>query len=229
MALKHTVSYYESNIIRGFLGYLHNHWSRKIDASDPFLISAIYAWVKVESGGFGGIRFNNPFNLHGPDITTIRIVDGKKRPVTRPGPLLRFASLSKGFEALAKVLISAPKAYGYQTALNILKRGGNDAAYEFLAAIAMSQFDAGRYGATDWMTAYDKDKNLLLKAYLNVKGVQLRNPVVAKPKPAPKLPELPRDFNYKVVVRNYLDPWAAGRLYDGRHGRSTVDARSSRG
>lgn len=216
---KRTVSYRETQAIRSFLGFLQKTY-RKINVNDTLLIAAISALIHVESGSFKGIKYNNPFNLRGDPYRELVIRKGKRSSVERPGRLLHFKTLEGGFRAFAKTLLNAPKGSMYNLALNALKRGGNDAAVDFLAAIAMSQI-AGSYGVNDWLLAYDSNSNALLKEYLTIGGVQLRNPVAAPPPPPP--PELPRDFNYKVVVRDYLDPWARGRLYDGRHRRQNLD------
>lgn len=229
-AKRRVVSHTETLYIQGLLRYLHYNYSRKINTNDALLIAAISALLHVESGSFKGIRFNNPFNLKSKDTSRV-VVDeetGKKRTVRVPGKLLRFATLAKGFEAMAKVLMNAPKGSELNLALNALKRGGNQAAVDFLAAIAMSTFQADHYGATDWMQAYDQNHNALIREYLTIGGVQLKNPYVRPKKPPPPPPSLPRDFNYKAVVREYLDPWAAGSLYASRHRRATLDSPLSR-
>lgn len=220
------VSYRETLLIESFLRVLHYNYSSKINVKDSYLISAVAAWYWTETNFGKTIVGNNPFGLRGPTQTRIDITDsGQKRYVTYPGKLLRYATLAKGFEALAYVLMAGSKSSGYQLALNALKRGGNAAAADFLAAIAMSTFDAGRYGATDWLTAYDASKNQLLSAYTKIGGVQLLNPRQPRPKPVKPPPKLPRDLTYQPPSRTYLDPWAAGRSY---RGRGKVDARARR-
>ena len=139
------------------------------------------------------------------------------------GKFLTFASLSKGFEAAAYLLIHANKAYGYQLALNALKRGGNQAAADFLAALAMSSWDAAHYGATDWLSAYNPATNHLLRTYQSITGVQFA-PAAPKKKPTGKHkpPPFIQPPNYQKVVGHYLDPYAAGDLYKRRHSRPAL-------
>jgi hypothetical protein len=226
-----TVKYQESIAIKAFLGYLKSHYSKLINPNDTYLIAAVGAWFYQESGGISRVIGNNPFNIR-PGITSF-MASGVRVSKNGNGKFLVFASLAKGFEAAAYLLIHANKAYGYQLALNALKHGGNQAALDFLAALAMSSWDAAHYGAHDWLEAYNPAKNHLLRVYTSITGVQLGDPH-PKPKPKPKpIPILPRDFNYQVVVRNYLDPWRASDLYKRRKGRPTmgqnVDGTTKRG
>lgn len=213
---KRVVSYTETIAIQAFLGYLSKHYSKLINNKDTYLIAAVAAWFYQESGGEKRVIGNNPFNIR-PGL--LSFMSNGYRQAGKNGKFLTFASLSKGFEAAAYLLIHGSKAYGYQIALNALKNGGNQAAVNFLAALAMSSWDAAHYGVSDWLNAYDQQRNHLLSVYASITGVQIGNPHPKPPKPRPLLP---RDFNYHVVVRNYLDPWAAGQRYAKRHNRMTV-------
>lgn len=217
-----TISYAETIAIQGFLGYLHQHYSLSINAKDTYLIAAVGAWFYQESGGIKRVIGNNPFNIR------VSPLQSGTRATAGNGHFAVFASLTKGFEAAAYLLIHGAKAYGYQTALNALKNGGNQAAVDFLAALAMSSWDAGRYGTTDWLSAYDVNKNHLLSVYATIRGIQLVNPVVGHPKPPKPLPKLPRDHAYHENKRTFLDPWSAAKLYAGRRRHPTVDARARR-
>jgi hypothetical protein len=211
-----TVNYTETIAIEAFLGYLQKNYSKLINPKDTYLIAAVSAWFHSESGGVKSVIGNNPFNIR-PGITSF-MSNGYRVSKNGNGKFLTFATLSKGFEATAYLLIHASKTYGYQLALNALKNGGNQAAVDFLAALAMSSWDAAHYGATDWLAAYNPAKNHLLRTYTGITGVQLGNP---HPKPRKKKATVPpqKDFNYNSVVRNYLDPWAAKERYLKRHGR----------
>lgn len=211
------ISYQETIAIQAFLKYLQKNWSKQIDPKDTFLIAGIAAWFYQESGGIKNVIGNNPFNIR-PGITSF-LSSGVRVSKNGNGKFLVFASLSKGFEAAAYLLIHGSKAYGYQLALNALKKGGNQAAVDFLAALSMSSWDGAHYGAHDWLTAYNPATNHLLRVYQSITGVQLQNPHPKKPKPRPLLPQ---SFNYNVVVRNYLDPWAAQDRYNRRHRRAVV-------
>lgn len=217
-----TIPYAETIAIEGFLGYLQTHYAKSINAKDTYLIAAVAAWVSQESGALSRVVGNNPFNIRSSPLQI------GQRQTAGNGKFAIFASLTKGFEAAAYLLIHGAKAYGYQTALNALKNGGNQAAVDFLAALAMSSWDAGRYGTTDWLSAYDPRKNHLLAVYTTIRGIQLINPVVGHPKPPKPLPKLPRDTAYHENTRTYLNPWGAGKLYAGRRRHTTIDARARR-
>jgi hypothetical protein len=218
-----TVSYAETLAIEAFLGYLHKNYSKSINAKDQFLILAVASWFHQESGGLSRVIGNNPFN-----IRTSPLQSGTRKSKGN-GHFAVFASMAKGFEAAAYLLMHGGHgagakdldSYGYRLALNALKHGGNQAANDFLAALAMSKWDAAHYGAATWADAYDPKKNHLLRVYMGWKYVQTKDP---HPKPKKEPPPLPQDFNYKVVVRNYLDPWAARDRYVSRGRRQAVDA-----
>lgn len=209
-----TVSYAEASASQAFLGYLNKHYSKLINPKDTFLIIAITAWFHQESGSLRNVIGNNPFNIR-PGMTSF-MSNGFRVSKNGNGKFLTFATMEKGFEAAAYLLMHGNKAYGYQLAINALKNGGNQAANDFLAALAMSSWDAAHYGATDWTSAYDPKSNHLLRTYLTFHGVQMANP---HPKPKKQRPVLPADFNYRVNGRVYVDPWDAGRRYAKRHGR----------
>lgn len=216
-----TVTYADTVAVQGFLTYLQKNYSKLINPKDTFLIAAVAAWWYQEGRGSIG---NNPFNIR-PGMTSF-MSSGVRQTKTN-GQFLMFASLTKGFEAAAYLLIHASKTYGYQLAIAALKQGGNQGAVDFLAALARSSWDAARYGTTDWLDAYNPAKNHLLSVYGSITGIQLSDP---NPKPKPKPSPTPsggassplRDFNYNLTVRNYLDPWLAGRRYDRRHGRTVL-------
>ena len=124
-----------------FLQYLHDHYSKAINPKDALLVEAVISWLHDESTSLAKIRKNNPFNLKSPD--SVRIAAGKKRIVK--GTTITYSSLTKGFQAAAKLLITGDTGgtKGYALALNALKQGGNSGAWNFLVALAMSKFDAG--------------------------------------------------------------------------------------
>lgn len=217
---KRTIPYAQALAIKAFLTYLNKHYSKLVNPSDNLLVAAVAAWWMQEGTGSIG---NNPFNIR-PGMVSF-MASGVRTSKNGNGKFLVFASLAKGFEAAAYLLMHANKAYGYQLAISALKHSGNQAANDFLAAMAMSSWDAAHYGAHSWQEAYDAKTNHLLRNYLAIGGVQMSNP---HPKPPKPKPQLPRDFNYSAVVRNYLDPWAVKALYNKRHGRSTVDSISTK-
>jgi hypothetical protein len=216
MATSYTVTYREVIAIRSFLGYLHTNYSKQIGTSDTYVIAAVAAWFYASTGGGKNYQYNNPFGLRAQGALH-RTATGYAYTV---GPLLRFKTLAEGFVAAAKALMKGVgnKASGYLLVLNALKHGGNQAAVDFLAALAMSQWDSMGYGAMNWQEAYSQDRNKLLAFYTHVKGVQLTSPT--RPRPAKPPHRLPRDYYYTPIARTYLNPWAAGNLYRSRHGHS---------
>lgn len=216
--MANTVSYAETKAIQAFLGYLNKNWSKSINAKDTFLIAAVAAWFRQESGGLKSVIGNNPFNIR-PGMTSF-MANGSRQG--RVGMFLTFATMAKGFEAAAYLLINGNKAYGYQLAINALKKGGNQGAVDFLAALSRSSWDGARYGTTNWLDAYDPKKNNLLRNYLGITGIQLADPKPKKRKPKPPPPQLPRDFNYRVTPRDYINPWERQELYVNRRKRPVL-------
>lgn len=215
-----TVSYAEAQASKAFLTYLNKNYSKLVNPNDTFLIIAITTWFHQESGSLGRVIGNNPFNIRNSPLQS-----GQRQSKNGNGKFAIFSSMAKGFEAAAYLLMHGGHgtgnkdvdAYGYRLALNALKHGGNQAANDFLAALAMSSWDAAHYGAQNWTEAYDPKQNHLLRVYLSFGQVQVQNPHPKKKKPRP---ELPQDFNYRVVVRDYMDPYARGSFYADRHGQS---------
>jgi hypothetical protein len=219
-----TIPFPEVVAIKAFLGYLNKNYSKLINPNDNFLIAAIAAWFHQESGGYRSVIGNNPFNIR-PGMLSF-MSNGYRVARGGNGRFLTFSSLSVGFEAAAYLLIHGSTAYGYRTAVNALKQGGNQGAVDFLAAMAMSHWDAGRYGTDGtFATVFNPKRNHLLRGYASITGLQLSDPhpQVKKRKPPPPIKLLERSFNYNVVVRNYLDPWKAKDMYLRRHKPSNVD------
>lgn len=227
--MANVIGYKETLAIQAFLGYLQKNYARSINPRDTYLIAAVAAWFRQESGSLSRVIGNNPFNIR-PGMVTF--MASGLRTTARNGSFLTFSSMANGFRAAAYLLMHASKTYGYQTALNALKRGGNDAAVNFLAALAMSSWSSDHYGAANWVEAFQANQNHLLRNYVGITGVQLANPdrkERAKARPAP--PPLPRDLKYLEPKPRYLDPWAAGSLY--RHRRRgglsrNLDTKASR-
>jgi hypothetical protein len=242
------VDYKTSRAIQAFLGYLHDHYSKRIVARDPNLIMAVAAWFVQESGGLSRVIGNNPFNIrYSPLQSGTRKSKGN-------GSFAVFSSMAKGFEAAAYLLMHGgfgnkkvpiygyrivdgkkrpyvtgykrvdADIYGYRLALNALMKGGNEGANDFLAALAMSSWDSAHYGSHNWTQAYTAKHNHLIRNYLTYGGVLLEAPTTKKRK---ELPTLARDFNYKVIPNNFLDPWAAKTRYESRHRAKGVAVTSS--
>lgn len=218
-----TLTYSEVSGIKAFLGYLHRNYSKQINANDNLLIAAVGAWLYQESGGLRNVIGNNPFNIRDSPLQS-----GSRQTKNGNGHFAVFASIAKGFEAAAYLLMHGGHGsgskdqdlYGYRLILNALKNGGNQAAYDFMAALAMSKWDAGHYGVKDWQDAYSKH-NHLVAVYRSITGLQLQDPHPKAKKVKPR-PQLPRDFNYNPTVRSYIDPYVARDRYAARHKRQSL-------
>jgi hypothetical protein len=116
--------------------------------------------------------------------------------------------LQFGFKGLHQVSIyySAGKYY----VMNPLAKEGS-------GLLQISEFDL-RMAATSYLGDGDFHA-VLIKA-----GPEKphKNPVTSMPR------SQPRDFNYQVTVRNYLDPWVARDVYQSRHKRRSVDVKQNR-
>ena len=206
-----------------FLQYLHDHYSKAINAKDALLVEAVVAWFHQESGSLSKIIGNNPFNLR-----TSPLQVGVRKSIRGNGQFSTFATLSRGFEAAARLLVvggGPTDAYGYRLALNALKQGGNSGAWNFLVALAMSKWDAGRYGTHNWQQAADPKYNHLLRNYLNMGGlaVVVTKTVVRSTPPTPPVPDPPpSDLPAPFHPLDYLDPWRAKGFYQARHRQRDV-------
>jgi hypothetical protein len=109
------------------------------DYKNRYMIKAVIAWFRQESGGVSKVLYNNPFNIR-PGVAT-KYSYGTWQG--RVGSFLKFSSLSKGFAAAAMTLRAIAPAYGYGTVITAAKSGN---ATRFLAALALSGWDGTHYG-----------------------------------------------------------------------------------
>lgn len=222
MATKVTVTLAEQAYAKLLLQYLHDHYSRSIKANDPFLIYAMAAWLHAADKEFPNrLKSNNPFGL----------LDGA-------GKMVKFKSIRLGIIGAAKALIAQSKNNAvvvidsegrkrvirqnthlemslFAGALNALKHGGNTGASQFLMWLAYTSWSPSHYG---WKYGEDVGKpenNKLLAWYVRFSGLETQ--VVKKTTKTIRLPMPPRDLNAPMIVRDYLDPWAAKGFYEARH------------
>jgi len=243
-----TVDYKTTKAIQAFLGYLHDHYSKRIDNKDINLIMAVAAWFTQESTGLSRVIGNNPFNIRDSPLQS-----GTRQSRNGNGHFAVFSSMAKGFEAAAYLLIHGGfgnkkvpiygvrvvdgnkyayvKGYktvdadlnGYRLAIAALMKGGNQGANDFLSALAMSKWDSAHYGSHNWQEAYTAKHNHLIRNYLTYGGAILTPPT----KPRKPIPPLAQDFKFQVSPNNFLDPWFVKRLYERRRrGSSVVSSRS---
>lgn len=139
-----------------------------------------------------------------------------------------FRQLQLGYVASLSVLSSKLPAYlrfgfnGSHQVSVIYQKGKyyvmNPLAREGSALIQISERDLAR--AAGALLRDGKVHAVLIRAGKNGKS-PTPNP---KPRPGDKpTARLPRDFNYQVVVRNYIDPYAAGMMYKTRRRRPSLD------
>ena len=104
-----------------------------------YMVKAVIAWFRQESGGISKVIHNNPFNIR-PGVAS-KYSNGTWPG--REGVFLSFSTLSKGFAAAAVVLKSIAPSYGYGTIITAARSGN---ATRLLAAIALSGWDGSHYG-----------------------------------------------------------------------------------
>lgn len=185
--------------------------------SNSYLILAIVAWMRSESGR--NWRGFNPLNLR-PGADDAKYRSGV-RLAGHNGHFSVYASLEAGAKATANRL--ARLSY-YTDMIAALRRGEKptkygDQAVDFLRALVVSKWDAGHYGLKG---AELKDPNSIFKTtiykvFSSLTGHPFTIPAeVAKtPKPPPP-PRQPRSLRHTIPVREYIQPYAAETFYEGR-------------
>jgi hypothetical protein len=106
---------------------------------NTYMIKAVIAWFRQESGGVSKVIHNNPFNIRPGAMS--KYSNGTWEG--RVGIFLSFSTLPKGFAAAAMLLKRLAPSYGYGTVIKAAQ-GGN--AGRFLGAIALSSWDGSHYG-----------------------------------------------------------------------------------
>lgn len=219
-----TVDYKLTTAIQGFLKYLNVNYNKRVDYRDVNLIMAVASWFVQESGGLSRVIGNNPFNIRNSPLQS-----GQRTSRNGNGKFAIFKDMQTGFAAAAYLLMHGgwgsgkndQDAYGYRLALAALLKGGNQGANDFLAALAMSKWDAAHYGAHNIQEAYQAKHNHLIRNYLTYGGVMLDAPE----KPRKPIPPLAQDFKYQIAPNNFLDPWFPKRLYESRRHATDVAVR----
>ena len=126
-----------------------------INNPSTYLIRAVVAWYRQESGTMPKIIGNNPFN--------IKVGAASKLSTgNRPGGFLTFPDLKTGFAAPAVVIKGLSPRYGYADVVTALY---NRSALEFLSALAKSGWSETHYGWTPGTNARSATHNHLVKLY----------------------------------------------------------------
>jgi len=203
------------------------------DYNNIYLITAVVAWMRQESGGLSKVIGNNPFNLR-PGRDDLRFRSGTRKSKNGNGFFSVYASLAKGAQAAANRLISAGSDYrGYNDIVsaargNYSKQPGDQAlqARDFLKAIAMSKWNASHYGALDitgppderhYGEEYHEDANHLIMLWRKFTGLTfpaVKNPM---PKPPRNRPKPQKSLIMALPLGNYIKPYAARTFFEQRH------------
>lgn len=220
---KVTVTLAEQRYAKALLAYLHNHYSRKINPNDAYLIYAMAAWLHAADKEHPGrLRYNNPFGIlnakgriekygsisAGINAAARRLIAGTK-PKWENRTVIR-----NGFSVTERVNVNKEQAL-FRGALNALKSGGNTGAGQFLIWLAFTSWSPTNYGWKMGEDASKAENNKLIAWYLRLGNME--QVIVKKKKKTITIPRPPRDLNAPVVVRNYIDPWAAKVFYEERH------------
>ena len=207
------------------------------DINNVYLITAVVAWMRQESGGLSKVVGNNPFNLR-PGRDDARFRSGTRKSKKGNGTFSVYASLAKGAQAAANRLISAGSDYRGYDAIVAAARGKysqrvedqQKQARDFLKGVAMSKWDASHYGAIihqkiedgRYEDIYQESWNHLIKVWQNIPGVNwvpvaVKPPPVKQPPKPPPRPAVQLAINPALGVGNYIKPYAARTFYEQRH------------
>jgi hypothetical protein len=227
-----------------FLGALH------ANSNNVYLLLAVIAWMRAG----GRVVGNNPLGLApGPDdlrfrsgqrvlgrTTMIRRSRGKRIRVTVTRYASTYRNLTVAAMASANRLLRTATGYnGYGLIVRSAQRRAQETAadqqaqgLDFLAAIALSNWDKNHYGTTGAGGSYDVARNQLVQIWASLLGHPVNLPQAATPAPpvtvtppAPPAAPVPRepDKLHKVPLRDYIEPYAAQAFYETRrHGLPTL-------
>jgi hypothetical protein len=186
------------------------------DIRNIYLVTAVVAWMRQESGQH--YIGNNVFN-----IRNSKLASGYRQSKGN-GHFAIFASLAIAAKATALFLVGNSRSgYGYDKVLAALRRSNDNTVkgeqkqgIDFLAALAMSKWDAAHYGAPHgepWL-------NHLIKTWATITGLP---PIPAEKnqtsRPAPRARPTPLHGNRNPDLQKgvYIEPHAAQTFYEARH------------
>ncbi len=137
------------------------------DTANNDLVAGVISWFRQESGSLANVIGNNPFNIR-PGI--VSYLASSTRTSTRGnGQFLVFPDLATGFKAAAALLKRLAPSYGYGEVIRMALAGN---VVGFLAALALSSWDAAHYGVTTDASALTL-ANHLLRVFASLTGIQL--------------------------------------------------------
>ena len=207
-------------------------WLTGRTATNSYLVLAIIAWVRRESGQT--YLGNNPLNIRN-SIYSI----GRRQTRNGNGSFAIFKDLNMAAKASAYFLTSN-RGYGYEAVVSrirdsapkgltgkALEKWQIKQAHDFMYNIALSKWSSDHYGYgknpnRNTMTIEELfNKNKLIPIWAGLTGTTWKVPAEAeepKPKPPkpPRYPKQPRQFVNNTTMRTYLDPYAASKWYESR-------------
>jgi hypothetical protein len=197
------------------------------NVNNTYLITAVVAWMRAESGGLSRVIGNNPFNIRESKYAvSYRYPKGN-------GRFSVFASLKMGAYAAADMLIRAGSDWRrYDRIVKAARsapktaKGQQDQGHSFIIGVVISAWDAGRYhlGPGANSIADYNDNNLLFRTWAGITGVPSFT-IPAEPtgptpeqieyekrkkRPKPPPPLAPPSTHKNLV---YLDPYEARGFY----------------
>lgn len=213
MASKPTTTQKEVSFASSVLKYL----GVKDPAANLYLILAIVAWVRSESGKT--YLGNNPLNIRNSPFAS-----GYRQTRNHNGHFAIFANLDVAAKASASFLMKN-KGVGYEPIIAAAKRTGGteeqkvNQARDFLTAIAMSKWSSDHYGAADGNVTTNK----LIAVWASLTGHPIprewlvtTKPTPPSPKPKPPVQPPGNAFIGSGVRHEYVDPYAARNFYEAR-------------
>lgn len=191
--------------------------------ANAYLLIAVIAWLRQESGGLHRVIGNNPFNIRSSPFAV-----GYRKTKNGNGHFAIFKDLDAGARATV-ALLKSDGAHGWRGYGLILKAatravGKSDKdkqqqGLDFLNAIAMSKWDAAQYGTKKATNATEfTAMNHLVRVWSSLLGspISIPQPQPKTPKPPPPKPIQPDDKLWSTPVHEYIEPYAAFQSYEER-------------
>lgn len=193
----------------------------KFPERNAYLLLAVIAWLRQESGGIGRVIGNNPFNIRSSPYAS-----GYRISRNGNGRFAIFKTLDAGARATVALLKSdgANGWRGYGRIMRSILHGGGsetadrDQAIQFLTAIALSRWDAAHYGSMvgQDVGTYDGTKNHLIQVWMKLLGAPVIIPPPPVKPPKPVDPPQPRILDWHTPQYERIEPYAAYRFIKDR-------------
>ena len=242
MAKKPKVSAKETAFAESFLKYA----GVKDPRANVYLILAVIAWMRQESGGLSRVIGNNPFNIRSSPFAI-----GYRQTRNGNGRFAIFKNLDAGARAAVALLKSDGKdgwrGYGLILRAAVRSAGNKEAdkqgqAIDFLNAIALSKWDAAHYGTQHKVTSYTivngkkrpgstkkvwytgnafTQHNHLVQVWAALTGATINFPAPKVKQEPPPQPPKPKPVQlegrlYAFPIPEYIQPYEAFGWYEAR-------------